>query len=128
MVAKNLTTELIDEGKKLITELDSSGCKPNAALWFYFPEERFWKLVLSFPNVEKEGPKHFYTKIQKLLLKVKVNVSFSLDDIVIAKPNSPLIQLLSIMTRTGPGISNIRISNSVINGHSIEDAHIYRLL
>ena len=126
MVAKNLTTEMIDEGKKLITELDSSGYKLDATLWFYFPEEGFWKLVLSFPNVEKEGPKHFYTKIQKLLSKV--DVSFSLDDIVIAKPNSPLIQLLRIMTRTGPGINDIRISNSVINGHIIEDAHIYRLL
>jgi hypothetical protein len=127
MVANILTEELINGGKNLLQELDASGIKVNAALWFYFPEEGFWKLMLSFPNVEKEGPKAAYVRVQKALFKLKGTQAPALDDITIARPNAPLVQLLKIAIRTGPGISGIRFSNNVINGQLIPDAYIYRL-
>lgn len=128
MVATTLTDQLIDGGKDLIEELDASGIKVNGALWFYFPEEGFWKLMLSFPNIKEEGPKSSYAKIQKALLKLKKKDGLALDDVTLAKPNAPLIDLLKMAIHTGPGISGIRFSNNVINGQLISDAYIYRLI
>lgn len=127
MVASTLTDQLINGGKILIEELDASGIKAGSALWFYFPEEGFWKLMLSFPDIEKEGPKYFYTKVQRALSKLKEKDNLSLDDVALAKPNAPLMNLLKLAIRTGPGVSGIRFSNNVINGQLISDAYIYRL-
>lgn len=128
MVANTLTDELIEGGKYLIEELDASGVKVDGALWFYFPEEGFWKLMLFFPDIEKVGPKLSYSKVQKALHKLKEKGALSLDDVALAKPNAPLFHLLKIAIRTGPGISGIRFSNNVINGQLISDAYIYRLM
>jgi len=128
MVANTLTEQLVNEGKYLIEELDASGINVDGALWFYFPEEGFWKLMLSFPDVEKIGPKLSYVKVQKALSKLKEKGNLSLDDVALAKPNAPLMHLLKIAVRTGSGISGIRFSNNVINGQLIADAYIYRLI
>lgn len=128
MVANTLTDGLINGGINLIEELDSSGIKVDGALWFYFPEEGFWKLMLSFPDIEKIGPKSSYTKVQKALSKLEKKEGLSLDDVALAKPNAPLMHLLKVAVRTGPGISRIRLSNNVINGQLISDAYIYRLM
>lgn len=128
MVATTLTDKLINGGKGLIQELDASGNMVEAALWFYFPEEGSWKLMLSFSNIEKAGPKASYSKVQKALYRMKEKDSLSLDDVALAKPNAPQINLLKIAIKTGPGISGIRFTNNVINGQLISDAYIYRLL
>jgi hypothetical protein len=128
MVANTLTDQLINEGKNLIEVLDASGIKVDGALWFYFPDEGFWKLMLSFPNIKKEGPKSSYVKVQKALSKLKEKASLALDDVALMKLNAPLMHLLKIAVRTGPGISGIRFSNNVINGQLIADAYIYRLM
>lgn len=128
MVTNALTEKLIEGGKTLIEELDASGIKVDGALWFYFPDEAFWKLMLSFPDIEKTGPKSSYAKVQKALSKIKGKGSISLDDVALVKPGAPLMHLLKIAIRTGPGIAGIRFSNNVINGQLIPDAYIYRLL
>ena len=128
MVATTLTDQLISGGGNLIKELDSSGIYVDGALWLYFPEEGFWKLMLSFPDIEKEGPKFFYEKVQKALSKLTEKDSLSLDDVALAKPNAPLMRLLKMTIHTGSGISGIRFSNNVINGQLIPDAFIYRLM
>ncbi len=126
MVIDHLNEKLIDSGKHLLEELDKSNIKTDAALWFYFPDIESWKLLLSFPNIENAGPKAVYQIIQKMLLKIKSEIS--LDDITVSKPKNPLLKLLKIAIKTGTGISSIRFTNNVINGQLIKDAHIYRLL
>ena len=128
MVVSTLTEQLINGGKHLIEGLDASGIKVDGALWFYFPEEGFWKLMLSFPEIKKIGPKSSYAMVQKALSKLKEKDGLSLDDVALAKPNAPLMPLLKIAIGTGPGISGIRFSNNVINGQLIADAYIYRLV
>ncbi len=127
MVAIAFTPELVEKGKNLLEELDASNVKVDSALWFYFSEQGFWKLMLSIPDVKKEGPKAGYEKIQKALSKLGAGQAPALDDVVVAKPDAPLLRLLKIAVRTGPGISGIRFTNNVINGQLIPDAYIYRL-
>lgn len=127
MVNNNLTDERIKAGESLIREADTSKLIIEAALWFYFQEKGYWKLMLSIKGVEQEGPKSIYNKLQKILVKANIKDSLPLSEIVLAKPRAPLLELLKIAVRTGPGISNIRFTENVINGQLIPDAYIYRL-
>lgn len=127
MVALTLNEGLIKGGEKLVRHLDASGVKVDAALWFYFQDIQAWKLLLSLPDLIKQGPKTAYKEVQKAISKLDEQIQFSLDDVAVAKPDSPPMQLLKMAIKTDMGISNIRFSKNVINGQLIEDAFIYRL-
>lgn len=125
MVITSLDEKLIQGGKELLEKLDNANVTIDAALWFYFPDIQSWKLLLSLPDVINQGPKAAYQTVQKVLFE---GLPFSLDDIAVSKPDSPLLKLMRIAINTGAGISGIRFTNNVINGQLIQDAYIYRLL
>ncbi len=128
MVETILSKEMMELGAVFVRKLDEHGLRPDAALWLYFPEEEQWKLIISNSDVAKVGPKEIYRKIQEILAKYADEISeLSLDDVALSKPDAPIISLLRIAIKTGPGISGIRFKNNVINGTLIEDAYIYRM-
>lgn len=129
MVETYLTKEMIEAGAALIRKMDESSIQPDAAFWFYFPDIQAWKLVIAEVKVGRKGPKEVYRQIQKLLGKFSKEMKgLSLDDVALTRPDAPMVALLRIAMRTGPGISGIRFKNNVINGTLIEDAYIYRLI
>lgn len=128
MVETILTKEMIETGATLVRKLDERGLQPDAALWLYSPDVQQWKLVIAEVKVGKKGPKEVYRQIQKILTESADEIAeLSLDDVALAKPDAPIIALLRVAIRTGPGISGIRFKNNVINGTLIEDVYIYRL-
>lgn len=127
MLETILTPEMVEIWKVLVRKLDERDISPDAAFWFYFPEKQQWKLVIAKSQVETLGPK-IYKKIQKILAESPHELSgLSLDDVTLARPDAPIIVLLRVVMRTGPGISGIRFKNNAINGTLIEDAYIYRM-
>ena len=119
---------MIDSGAKLIRKLDKRSVRHDAAFWFYYPDTQEWKLVLAEVKVDKQGTKEVYREIQTVLSKFSQYIGdLSLDNIAVSKMDAPIVSLLRIAIRTGPGISGIRFRNNVINGTVIEDAYIYRL-
>jgi hypothetical protein len=128
MVETQLTPELIQEGAVLVKGLDKAGVSPDAALWFYFPDINAWKLLLAEVKVGPEGPRGVYRAVQKTLQTLRKQIThISLEDVVLAKPDAPIIRLLAHAIVTSPGINSIRFTHNVINGTLIEDALIYRL-
>ena len=128
MVETRLTQELIKEGAKLVERLDRTGASPDAAFWLYFPEIGAWKLLLAETKVGARGPREVYKQIQKALQRLRTEVThLSLENVAVAKPDAPIVALLSSAISTGPGIGGIRFTRNVINGVPIEDAYIYRL-
>jgi len=117
---------MIQSGRTLVQQLDDSGISVNAALWLLFPEVQAWKLMLSTPTLVADGPKAAYDAVQKALSKIS-HPQLQLDDVVIAKPDAPLLKLMRLAIRTGSGIDSIRFTQNVINGQLIPDALIYRL-
>jgi len=128
MVDTQLTPDLIQEGVTLVEGLDEAGVSPSAALWFYFPDIAAWRLVLGEVQVGPKGPREAYRVVQKTLKRLRNRIShLALEDIVMAKPDARMIQLLRQVGAAGPGISGMRVTSDVINGTLIEDAYIYRL-
>ena len=121
------TTALVDIdialGKRVTEELDASGIPVKASLWFYTPEASEWRLIVATPLVDQEGPHKTYALIQKALR----TIDFPLRKISAVSPGDPLIKLLRVALRTGPGIAGVRFTHNTINNVFIEDAYIYRL-
>jgi hypothetical protein len=128
MVSNELTSELMAEGAAFVQALDRTGAAPDAAFWFYFADISAWRLVLAEMKSRAKGPRALYAAIQKALNAQKKNLPhLTLADIVVARPDAPIVRLLGDALSTGPGISGIRFSKNVVNGTMIEDAYIYRL-
>jgi hypothetical protein len=122
-----LEDRLIKSGALLIRQLVSETIMIDAALWLYFPDVQKWKLLLSFPDLVRQGPKAANKTVQRVLSKID-DIAFSLDDVAISEPDAPVLNLLRTAINTSTGISGIRFSNNVINGQFIQDAYIYRLI
>ncbi len=128
MVKTALVEYDINEGKKLVEELDKTNFKVQAALWFYIADSDEWRLYIASPFVEKHGPKKSYDFIQTVLAKFSPSAEISLKDISVLSPSHDLIKLIRSAIKTGHGISGIRFTKNVINNTLIEDAYIYRML
>lgn len=128
MVNLTLSDAMIESGAKLVQKLDESGILPDAAFWLYFPDVQKWKLVFAEVKLGTVGPKEIYKRIQETMSSLGEEIrEISLDDVALAKPQAPIVALLRVAIRTGPGISGIRFTGNVINGTLVEDAYIYRL-
>ena len=129
MVTKDISKESIESGKILLEELDKAEIKVDAAFWFFFSDSSSWKLVFSLPQEIKKGPKKAYSVIQKVYSKIGNKLpGLSINDVVLSNIADPLIKILKVMIHTGPEISEIRLTQNMINGTFIEDAVMYRLL
>lgn len=129
MVTMTLTKEMIEAGAALIRRLDERGFQSEAVFWFYFPDIQQWKLVLAAKKLPAEGPRQLYKNIQETLSSFLEELGgISLENVTLAKPDAPVVALLRLAIRTGPGIGGIRFTNNVINGTVIDDAYIYRLV
>lgn len=117
----------IESGKKLIEYLDNKNLDIKVALWLYNSEMCRWHFLISTELIDQEGARKLYFKIANYIKKIRDSINFDVDDIILTPYSSPLINLLKMVIKTGPGISGIRFQQNVINGHLIEDAYIYRL-
>jgi hypothetical protein len=128
MVEKQLTPQLITEGETLIRALDDTGVSAGAAFWFYFSDIAAWKLVLAEEKLGPEGPREVYRKIQRTIASLSSEIqTLSLEDVVLTKPDAPIVAVLKKAIQTGPDLVGIRFTNNVVDGALIEDAYIYRL-
>lgn len=128
LVGELLSEEMIESGAKLINRLDEKESEVKSAFWLYFLDERIWKLIIASPLVGENGPREFYKRVI-----VSNNIAeederiVSLNNIVAANVNHPIVKLMKLAISTGEkGISDVRFSRNTINGIFIEDSLIYR--
>jgi hypothetical protein len=128
VVKEQLTGVMIDAGAELTAKLDESGLPITTALWFFVPDLNEWRLLFASPEVAARGPREVYEKIQRVVAELGEKASaVPLSIIGLMDADADLVRLLKVAVRTtGPGVSRIRFSKNVINGHFIDDALIYR--
>ena len=91
------------------------------------PDLNEWRLHFASPDVSTRGPRDFYDKIRLAIDALGPKAaSVSLSVIGVLDAEADLVRLLKLAIRTGPGVSRIRFSRNVIDGHFIDDALIYR--
>jgi len=128
MVETTLTDRMIESGAQLVRRLDESDMELNAAFWLYSSDLQAWKFVIAQAGLAELGPKKIYRRIQRVLRKFPDEMpEISLDDVVLSKPDAPIVSLLRRAVRSGADISGTRLRNVAINGTLVEGAYIYRL-
>lgn len=127
MDTTTLVKEQIEGGKKLLAALDREGFPIDAALWWYAAESEEWRFLLATPRIESEGPKEVYRRIQAILQGFPPEERLPLTSISVVSPNDERIKALRRLLRTGPEISFVRLSKSVVDNLFIEDAYVYRV-
>jgi hypothetical protein len=60
----------VEQGWKLIVELDATNFPLKAAFWAPVGEDEEWRLFIATPLVDQEGPLKAYELIQSALLKL----------------------------------------------------------
>lgn len=128
VVKEQLTGAMIDAGAELTKKLDESGLPVTAALWLFVSDLNEWRLLFASPEVGSKGPRDVYERIQQAIGQLGDTASsVPLSVVGLLDADADLVRLLKIAIRTtGPGLSRIRFSKNVIDGHFIDDALIYR--
>lgn len=128
LVTESLSDAMINAGVRLIKSLDSESENVKAAFWFYFSEDRIWKLIIASPLVDTGGPRKYYKKIILANKKAPADEeTISINDISVTSTNNNLVKLIQPMFKTDDSINSIRLSRNTINGIFIEDVYLYRL-
>jgi hypothetical protein len=111
----------IEDGRRLLRELEDRGLHIVAAFWFQ-DEEEDWKLIAVSPDVEEKGPTALYTMIAMMLKDLSVDpnrpLQFPLDRITLVSPYSLLYKM--VKQRTGP------VGGPVREGYAL-DSYIYKM-
>jgi len=128
LVTEMLSEEMIKAGKELLKQLDSTKSEVKSCFWFFFPEEKTWKLIIASPLVREEGPRSFYKRIVDINRQIENSEkkTISLNNIVTVNTENEIVKLLGFSVKTDNNISNIRFTGNTVNGIYIEDAYIYR--
>ena len=128
LVGDQLTEDMITTGEHVVRALDKLNVLVKGAFWLLLPEQRVWRLIVASPEVETLGPKAVYRKVDAALKRLPSDVQpISTRDITVLEDSNSLVQLMRAMIRTGPTISNVRMSRNIVNGQLVEDALIYRM-
>ena len=127
VVKEQLSDEMIEAGAQLTQKLDDLGMPISVAMWLFMPDINEWRLFFASPKLSTTGPREVYMQIEearKALGSQAERVPLSV--IGLMDTNHQLVQTLGSALPTGPGVSRVRFSKNVVNGHFIDDALIYR--
>jgi hypothetical protein len=130
MDRKELTSEDIEKGKKLLLGLDRDNFPVSAALWLLDTEVSVWRYLIASSELDELGPIGAYNKLQAEMTRVLGHDSIVFSKVVtILSPANPLIKLLQKAISTGgpESVSGIRFTGNVIDNQYIDDAYLYRV-
>ena len=128
MGATILVTIPLDEGTKLVEELDKSNFAFVAAFWLYDSEDDKWKLRIATPVYDAAGPRAAYGAIRSVLSCLPEPRSLDLTDIMAISPTDPVVVALKKNGLVRPGDPIKRVKGTRIDNVWIDEAFIYRLM
>jgi hypothetical protein len=125
MLKTVLVKELIDEGARLLQELDRRNYPVEAAFWVYLAESDYWRLVMASPLVDEQGPIAAYRDLREALAVTDPS-TLSLQDISVLSPNGQDYQAL-LGSAVGVGGLGFVAARGRVSPVVFQDAYIYRL-
>ena len=119
-----LVKELIEDGEKLMQELDRQHFPITAAFWYDSAERQEWNLYIVSEVAHEPGLREAIRRVREALATLN-GVSLSLDDIVILSPQRMQFQDLR---KTIEGVSQMSVTGERVNLERVpmQDAYVYR--
>lgn len=116
----------VEGGQHLIKELVRQNFPVLAAFWIVVPEAEEWRLVISTPIVDTQGPLAAYQQMQQILQTLP-DVRFKIYNIAAVGQHDQRVALLRRVLKKNLDSGVTRFTNNVIDGSLVEDAYIYLL-
>ena len=136
VVKEPLTPEMLESGWELAKALTDKQIELSACFWLYTAETNRWKLVMSFPQVDTEGPSKAYGIIQSVIRPEGFRqfepqsfgrlVTLYLDDISVMSASHPLVRSVASIQMDAHELGS-RQKSTRIGQVFVEDAFIYNL-
>jgi len=112
----------IEDGRKILEELEKRHLRITAAFWLHFQEEGDWKLVVVSPDVAEKGTTALYTMIVEMLDHLAIAdrkpLQFPLDRIMVVGPNS--LRYKTVRDHSGLRFGPVREGSAM-------DSYIYKM-
>jgi hypothetical protein len=117
---------LVEGGQRLANLLTQDNLDPRAVLWVQDSDTNNWKLWV-VPHKNLTDKREFYREVVKLISE-NPNALGSLEagDIEMVSESHPAITELRRMFK-GTSISDIRVSNNMLNGFYMPDGIILKM-
>ena len=87
MVKTLLVSQIIEDGVKLLHELDRQKFAVETMFWIDVPDHHYWRLVIASRLVIEEGSGAIYRKLGEILRAIGVS-GFKLGDVSVLEPES----------------------------------------
>jgi hypothetical protein len=119
-----LVKELIEDGERLLQELDRRHFPITAAFWYDSPERLAWNLYIVSEVAHQPGPLEAYMQIQQAMAALN-GLSLSSDDIVVLSPERTQFRNLR---KTIEGVSQMSVTGERVSLERVplQDAYVYR--
>jgi hypothetical protein len=121
-----LVSEDLETGKMLVTELDARGVPVDVAAWLQDGETGTWRLFLSSPIVESDGPRSIYQAVSDRLRALQIE-TVELDDVLVMGPRDNIARELKRLVRTGDEPQQIRLDDLDLASTFFKSARVYRV-
>jgi hypothetical protein len=112
----------IEDGRRILQELEKRQMRITAAFWFHYEDEDEWRFVVVTPDVEEKGPTALYTMFAAMLNDLSADnrspLQFPLDRIRPVSPHSLVYK--TVKQHAGP------VGGPVREG-PVLDAYIYKM-
>jgi hypothetical protein len=119
-----LVKELVEDGERLLQELDRRRFPITAAFWYDSPERLAWNLYIVSEVAHQPGPLEAYMQIQQAMAPLN-GLSLSWDDIVVLSPERTQFRDLR---KTIEGVSQMSVTGERVSLERVplQDAYVYR--
>ena len=114
---------------ELVKTLDSRGDRPSSVVWYYFPDDDEWRLILAGPTFDTLLPKEesvAYQKIGEALSRAQVT-SVTIGEIKLVRTDYPLLNAVRFLIGTPPdALVRAHFKDNSVNGLFIKEMLVLR--
>jgi len=116
----------VEDGARLVLEVDSKWLPVTAAIWVHEPSLGAWRLVIAIPERDFSSPKAMYSRIQNIIFDL--NLSLPLDRITVVSDRDPLIRSLRDLIQTGSkGVVEVPVGGLEVAGDTVDLGYGYHI-
>lgn len=124
-----LVESQITDTISLVKTLESQGDKPSIVIWYYFPDDDQWRLLLAGPSFDALLPKdqsRAYQRVAEALSKAGVT-SLSIGEVKLIKTDYPLLNATRVLIGTPPDVMiRAHFKDNQVNGTFIKEMLVLR--
>lgn len=120
-----LVENRIDDGAKLIEELEKAGIDVTAACWIKTDDDEQWYLYVASPIVDNEGAVAAYRQVHTIIRQMPEPFWIDPFEVKLLGASDPIAEAVLKLHEKYPARIATRYKQPTLGGVSIEAAYIY---